>query len=140
MIFSFEVPGKPVGKERPRVVSSAAGIRTFTPRKTKAYEQLVALKATNYLKLNNLQATLDKYVSVEITVYHAIPSSRRRLLGCYQPRPDLDNVVKSVLDGLNGIFYKDDALVMKVTAKRVFSTEPKIGVVIDNEYQYETVE
>jgi len=36
-------------------------------------------------------------------------------------RPDIDNLVKFVTDALNGIFYRDDAQITKVTAVKIWS-------------------
>lgn len=55
-------------------------------------------------------------VSVRIDVFRALPGSRpKRVLG--EPdtmTPDIDNIAKAVLDGLNGIAYDDDKQVVEL--------------------------
>ena len=46
--------------------------------------------------------------------------------------PDLDKLIRAVLDGLTGVVYQDDAQVVKVTAYKVYSSSyfVRIGVEI----------
>ena len=39
--IAFTVPGKPVGKQRPRFSRRGTAVRTYTPRQTAEYERLV---------------------------------------------------------------------------------------------------
>lgn len=45
-------------------------------------------------------------------------------------KPDIDNILKVVLDGLNGIAYEDDKQVVLVQCRKTYSTDlaPGIGV------------
>jgi Holliday junction resolvase RusA-like endonuclease len=45
-------------------------------------------------------------------------------------KPDLDNVVKAVLDALNGVVYLDDAQVVNLVATKRYATEPRVEVYI----------
>jgi len=41
-------------------------------------------------------------------------------------KPDLDNLVKSILDAMNGIVWVDDAQVFSLSARKIYSEEPSI--------------
>jgi len=43
-------------------------------------------------------------------------------------RPDIDNLAKGVLDGLSGILWKDDALVVRLVASKRFDLEEYVEV------------
>lgn len=43
-------------------------------------------------------------------------------------KPDVDNVLKAVLDALNGVAYKDDSRVVHVAASKFYSNDPKIVI------------
>ena len=45
-------------------------------------------------------------------------------------KPDIDNLVKFVQDSLNGIFYKDDALICHLTAQKVYSDRPRTEIIL----------
>lgn len=66
---------------------------------------------------------IDSYVSVMINAYFSIPKSymKGKRLACKHninrpaKKPDVDNILKAVLDALNGVAYKDDKQVIEVT-------------------------
>lgn len=100
MKFRIWVPGKPVGKQRPR---KGRGNRWYTPRETKEYEARVGELARmalprGWIRTGRYQVVVD------------VSTQSRRL--------DLDNVLKSVLDGLTGTVYEDDRQVDVVSCKR----------------------
>ena len=39
-------------------------------------------------------------------------------------RPDIDNLTKFILDGLEGIFFKDDSTVVKIMATKAYHLRP----------------
>ena len=41
--------------------------------------------------------------------------------------PDIDNLVKFVLDGMNGLVYKDDKQVVKLVAYKLYDSESDCG-------------
>jgi len=48
----------------------------------------------------------------------------------HQHEPDIDNCIKFVFDALNGIFWKDDRIIERVTAVKCFNGNPRTEVVI----------
>ena len=129
MKIEFFVPGRPVGKERPRVY----GNRAFTPTKTKDYEAAVgwAYKAAG-------GKMMEGGVKVTIEVVFAPPESlsktrREKMLyeACLH-RPDLDNVAKSVLDGLQGVAFKDDAQVVELVCHKKYGAQTGLYAVVSD--------
>ena len=49
-MITFTVPGDPVGKARPRITLAGGRAHAYTPAKTAAYEQLVAVYAAAAMK------------------------------------------------------------------------------------------
>lgn len=43
-------------------------------------------------------------------------------------KPDTDNIAKSILDSLNGIAYKDDKQVVKLTVEKRYDETPSASV------------
>ena len=120
MMF-FSVPGKAVGKGRPRFANGHA----YTPETTKEYEDLVRAA---FLE-QNAKKIEDEAVFVQISVYTEPPKSiskkkREELLKGYpMKKPDLDNVAKIILDALNGIAWRDDTQVVGLRVTRMWATE-----------------
>lgn len=99
---AFTVLGPPRPKERARVTPRG----TFTPRRTREYERAIA--EVGSLHCGRAWALDGRY---RVRATFVFGSHRRR---------DVDNCVKCVLDGLNGIAWHDDAQVVGLTcSKRV---------------------
>lgn len=45
-------------------------------------------------------------------------------------KPDIDNILKSVFDGLNGIAFKDDTQIIRIQTEKFYSNEPRIDIEI----------
>ena len=46
-------------------------------------------------------------------------------------KPDLDNVIKAVLDGCNGVAYLDDKQIVELNATARYAETPGVRVVIE---------
>lgn len=134
MRYEFEVIGKIVGKERPRVNMYSGMV--YTPGKTKDYETLIQqsfkIKYKNFMQL-------EGRISVEIIAYLAIPKSAKKseipkmLNNEISPtkKPDVDNITKSVLDAMNNFVFKDDNQVSKVAVEKRYGNVEKIVVKVE---------
>ena len=122
------IDGDPVPKQRPRFGRG----RMFTPKPTIEYEQRVA---EEYKAQKGEIFDLDP-VKLVIRAYYRIPKSaslrqqRACRTGMMVPtkRPDLDNIIKIIMDGLNGVAYADDKQVVYVTAGKEYSDTPRVEI------------
>ena len=137
MEVSFEVPGQPRGKERPRwtMVSNTAIV--YTPRNTRGYEDMIK----TYYKINNFRSfKKGEALEVSAIAYYKIPTSAKKghkilmLKGEMLPtkKPDIDNIMKIVLDALNGVAYYDDSQVCRVNFMKMYSENPRLKILIRN--------
>ena len=125
----FEVPGEPRGKGRPRFTKDG---HAYTDSETRAYEKKIV--AYYRQTFGGFRWPDDAFVSVEVTAHYPIPkSATKSALSAMQDgrllpsrKPDIDNVLKIVLDALNGVAYKDDSRVVRVSASKVYSHTPKL--------------
>lgn len=126
MIQKFEIVGECVPKGRPRF--NRRGI-AYTPKKTRDYETLV------------YQSVLAKKpkqyrggVEVELTVYKRPPTSwskkkqKEAIVGKIipTPKPDLDNYLKSVLDGCKQLLWRDDSYIVSTKATKQYAEQAKV--------------
>lgn len=134
MIYEFEVPGKITGKGRPRV-NSYTGI-VYTPTQTKDYECLI--EQYFLLKYPRFKQ-IEQRAKVSIIAYFDIPKSTKKsdiegmLNNEISPtkKPDIDNIVKIVLDAMNKFAFKDDIQITKLEVEKKYSNEEKIVVKIE---------
>ena len=134
MIYEFEVPGKVIGKGRPRL-NSYTGI-VYTPTKTKDYESLV--EQYFLLKYPRFK-TLEGRIKVSIIAYFSIPKTTKKadinemLENNISPtkKPDIDNIVKAILDSMNKFAFKDDNQITKLEVEKKYAIEDKVYVKIE---------
>mgnify|MGYP000914689305 CR=1 FL=1 len=92
------IPGKPVPKARHQVRLYWDKVITYTPPKTRAFERAVRLYAVD-ARLKKQKGEL-----ATLLVFHTSGPG------------DVDNFIKSVHDGLNGLAWEDDRQVQAVLA------------------------
>ena len=117
MIYEFEVPGKVIGKGRPRLNSYTGAV--YTPTRTKDYESLV--EQYFLLKYPRFKI-LEGRIKVNIIAYFSIPKTTKKseinemLDNNISPtkKPDIDNIVKVVLDSMNKFAFRDDNQITKL--------------------------
>lgn len=129
-VVSFTVGGRPVPKGRPRVTRHG----TYTPKRTQVFESEIRAA---WLKKGKKPFEDGEALDVMVNAYFPIPSgtpkSKRGELHLtpYLKRGDIDNIIKAVLDALNGYAYKDDSAVFSVYGRKIYTAgEPFTAVTI----------
>jgi hypothetical protein len=135
--IQFTVPGKPVGKERPRVIRRGGRTIVYTPQKTVKYENLV--RKCFHDVANGESFTKGAMLFMTAVAYFKIPKSTSKkkmelmLQGKIRPiiKPDYDNIGKVVTDALNKIAYHDDAAVVDGFVRKFYSDIPRVEVKVE---------
>ncbi len=129
--FQFFVPGKPVGKARPRHNTKTGN--TYTPKGTADYERHVR-------ECFEAKYPLSEPVSapVQIIIHAIVPVPKKKdgvnlkkqyrnecFAGLHKPTgtPDCDNIVKIICDALNGIAYKDDKQIYAIEVDKSYALQ-----------------
>ena len=131
----FTVYGTPTPKGRPRFSTRGKFPVAYTPEKTKAYEfevGMMALAAMGGTK--PLEGALEAFIYIT----YAVPESysKKRLEAClnglekHTKKPDLDNVIKSVIDGMDKIVFDNDSQIISIHATKVYGEVAKAEVMV----------
>lgn len=129
----FEVCGEPKPKQRPRF--SRRSRRAYTPAETKQYERRIK----DAFRQSGHEAFPEEIpLSVSIIFGLKMPKSaskkrREKMLnGDILPMkvPDIDNLIKAVMDALNGLAYADDKQVVQVWAFKKYAEVPHTTILI----------
>ncbi|MBQ6501214.1 MAG: RusA family crossover junction endodeoxyribonuclease [Mogibacterium sp.] len=141
----FTIPGEPQGKGRPRFYNGHA----VTPKETREYEDKVKqcffvqggkqIPLTKTVKTSAGDRECPQAVKVEVWAFLKPPKSSplwkrgAMLLGVIMPtkKPDVDNIGKIILDGLNGAAWQDDSAVVDLTIHKCYDKDPRVVVEID---------
>ena len=143
-MIHFIYHGEAVGKGRPRVARRGNYVHTYTPEKTRAFEEAIHFEflASNCEKLPVYEKGTPLVATIVIGVEIPKSYTKKRYALCRDrvlvptKKPDTDNVVKSILDALDGGAagagaYDDDSQIVKIIAEKVYSEEPFVEVTID---------
>ena len=135
MVVKFFIPGEPVAQGRPRATTINGRTRMYDAPKSATYKNMVSMVASQ--KMEGL-ALIEQAVSVVISVQKSVPQSWSKkkqasaLADELKPtgKPDIDNYIKAVFDGLNGVVFKDDSQVVYIGATKRYSDTPGISVTV----------
>jgi Holliday junction resolvase RusA-like endonuclease len=140
--IQFIVPGEPVAKARARhrqitTKSGRSFVQSYTPKQTVSYEQTIADQARVVMH-HGKYPVITAPVVLEVALLFSIPAGwpnwkrQAALEGfiAHTTKPDVDNVLKSVKDALNGICWLDDAQVVHVDAFKRYGERPGVRIKI----------
>jgi len=132
-MIEFTINLAPQPKARPRVAVVKGHALVYTPKKTRVFEAEVAAIAQqhfpqplkgpvilNILFLLPRPKTLMRRKDPEDEIPHIT-------------RPDLDNLTKSITDGLNGVAYIDDRQIWRLNTSKLYHSKtghPQIRIKI----------
>ncbi len=131
--LAFTIPGEPQGKGRAKIVRIGGFSRMATPAKTVAYEGLVAMAAQQAM---DGRQPFAGACAVEVECIFAMPKSMSKkhrveaLAGRMRPtkKPDGDNVLKAVCDGINGVVWVDDVQAVDSRVIKRYGETPCVQV------------
>ena len=139
MTFSltFHVDINPVPKGRPRFSKVGGFMRSYTPKKTSDYETKVRTQAQAVMTREPLETPLAVYLYFRLPIPRSHSKKRQEacLSGSERPikKPDIDNLAKSVLDGLTGVVWHDDSQIVSLHLTKVYARNPGIDLLIREE-------
>lgn len=141
--YKIVIYGEPVPQGRPKFARIGNHVHTYDPQKSKNYKEQVKFWATQQLKKDCEFKPFENSLYVEITFFLHIPawwSKKKRIeaaQGLTRPtkKPDLDNLYKCVTDALNGLLWKDDAIITDAHIKKRYTAELARTEIIVKEVQ-----
>ena len=110
-------------------------MQSITPEKTKSYEDLIRWK----YKAAGGKYYGEKTLYVAIRAYYPIPKgfSKAKVNDAIErklrpvTKPDCDNIIKVVLDALNGVAYYDDKQVICVSCNKYYAQQGYLCIEIN---------
>ena len=120
VLLNFDVAPEPKG--RPRFTRTG---HAYTPKKTSDFEKKIAWMAKARLQSCGIVKPIQSAIELEATFFLAKPKSVKNR-DYPVVKPDLDNLLKAVLDALNGILYEDDKQIVRIVASKAYAESPAI--------------
>ena len=133
--LTISLIGAPQGKGRARAFVRGGHIGHYTPEKTVTYEGMIRTAAMQEL---GDRPPLDEPVEFVLRAIFPVPASwseRKRqqaITGDIKPgkKPDLDNIAKAWNDALNGVAYRDDSLICRMTLEKRYGPQALVVVTV----------
>jgi len=139
-MVTYLVEGNPVGKGRPKFARRGNFVSTYTPTKTRDYEDLIkesARKAMGSAEILETPVTVAIYITVPIPASYSKKRTEACLSGSERPikKPDIDNVAKCFLDAMNQVVYLDDTQVLTLHVTKVYGTVGMVEVMVKEDLE-----
>ena len=131
--FILEVEGNPCSQKRHRHAKRGRRIITYAP----SSEDKKKFKMQVQSKIKG--KPLKRPISLVLCFYMKRPKKHYRTgkfahilkknspVVCIQ-KPDIDNLIKFVLDACNDLLWEDDKLVYEIQARKVYSKRPRTEI------------
>ncbi|WP_050899279.1 RusA family crossover junction endodeoxyribonuclease [Paucilactobacillus suebicus] len=130
--IDLTLPIEPIQQIRPRARRMGKSISMYDPKKVKDYKKMLAKIASDKYLHEPLKGELIVDLTFARAVQKSVTKSERlkRLSNAHRPRmkPDVDNYIKSTLDGLNGVLWNDDAQIVDLNAHKVYDVIPHVDI------------
>jgi Holliday junction resolvase RusA-like endonuclease len=103
------------------------------PKKQRSYENLIKLAAQEHMDkygLSIMEGPLRLTLRAVYTIPSSWPPKRKAVAKWRTSRPDVDNLLKIVADGMNTIVYGDDAQIVEAVVQKVYGFRSEILVTV----------
>lgn len=114
----------PMASPRPRFANRGKFVQTYMPATYTAHKAFIQKQMPKAMLENNLIVTIEFLFNPPQSW-----SNKKRLamIGQYKrTKPDIDNLIKTVLDAANKHLWKDDNQIVEVRSFKKYADEPKI--------------
>ena len=135
----FTIPVDPVAQGRPRITTIGGRPRAYEPAKSRSYKAYVADFTQRAMIDAGLEKPIEGPLCIRARFAFPLPKSQWRKRTprpeeWRDKKPDLDNLVKNLLDGLQPICFLDDRQVAKMVVEKVTLAQgeaPYTSVVVE---------
>lgn len=138
-VIGLCIEGVPVPKQRARHMRRGNFIATYDPQEKQKIAFRKALTQELFHSKIELEASnprLETFFSIDLSFYLPTPVSSTNArknanlwhIYYHMQKPDIDNLVKFVLDCANGILYFDDSQIIELSAKKYYSDNPRTEI------------
>lgn len=135
MNLLFEIPGDIQAQERPRFSTAGGFAKAYDPPKSRDFKNFVKLVAADHAPAALIETEIRLYVDIYRPIPKSLSKKKRAeaIAGQLRPtkKPDLDNLVKGIKDGMSKVIWHDDAQIVEMTVRKFYSENPRAVVKVD---------
>ncbi len=141
MKIKLKIPGAPVPKARPKFYRRGEGVGTYKTDAQEAAEALFKFQAKKQLWAQRINEPIPAGQPLRLKCWFFMPiaksAAKKFKRQCssesvpHTKKPDIDNLVKFVMDCLNELAWSDDTQVVEIAATKMYSPTPSTCLVIE---------
>ena len=135
MEYNYIVYGNPAAQKRHRHFNRGKFTQTYDPSKTDKQDfvsQIIQQRPKTPF-VYPLIVSINFYFNRPKSHYGSGKNADKLKQSApffHTSKPDIDNLIKFVLDAMNGIFFKDDYLITKIKSEKNYSDTPRTTIKI----------
>jgi len=125
----FQIVGIPKPQGRPRFARMGNFVKAYDPRDSKNYKDNVAAQL-----MQQKPTYIDSdAIALGLVFLLPRPKSLKKTIVWHTKKPDIDNLIKAVMDAAKGILWRDDSQVVRLRAAKQYTVEqPGIEIIIES--------
>ncbi len=123
----IQIWGTPVAQPRHRVCIRGNHPHAYIPEKHKIHGWKAWIAENCGIGMED-KKPMTVPISVNLQFTLPRPKSLPKKIIHHTKKPDIDNLIKAVLDAMNGIIYKDDSQICELGAIKIYGEN--LGVII----------
>ena len=129
--YTIIITSPPQAQGRPRFSVRGGHAIVFDPHKDiKAYTKLLISQQFDQV----LECPLELVIKFFMKIPKSTSKKKHELMISdkikHVKRPDIDNLLKLYLDCSNGVIYRDDSQVYKISASKEYSKNPRVEMIV----------
>lgn len=131
--LSFFVSGIPLAQGRPRFKRVGKFTKTYDPTESKSWKESVRWQCIEFMRKERKEM-IDGAIEASLVFLLPRPKSLPKKTKHHLKKPDVDNLCKSIFDALQGIAFKSDSQIYKMTVTKLYETKiPGVSIILMGE-------
>lgn len=128
--LSLFISGIPLAQGRPRFRRAGKFVQTYDPAKSKSWKESVRWQFIEQMHKEN-RSMIEGVIEADLVFLLPRPKSLPKKTKYHVKKPDLDNLVKSVFDALQGIAFHSDSQIYKMTVTKLYENKiPGVSIIL----------
>ncbi|MCO4095724.1 RusA family crossover junction endodeoxyribonuclease [Macrococcoides canis] len=120
---------KPMPSPRPRFRNAGKFVQTYMPTSYTKHKEYIQRQMPKLLIENSIKLTI--LFEMPMLKNWSNPQKQRMIKAYHSKKPDIDNLLKTVLDAANGHLWIDDGQIVEIHSAKRYAETTKIKIKLE---------
>ena len=123
----LNIPGKPIPLKRPRAKYFSNKMWVYNSQLDEMTNTKLIMKSQYRAPPVNEALCVSYLFEMPLSSWKSPKNHKRELNNTMHPinRPDVSNIIKYYEDCMNGVIYSDDSIIIRTSALKIYSKNPR---------------